>query len=149
MANELSDDVHHEISRICKNADQLVETGDFKTGREQYWIAFDLLPDPKEDWEAATWIMAAIGDSFFLQEDYEHARDAFMDAVRCPGGLGNVFIHLRLGESYYELGDEKRAADNLTRAYMAGGREVFGEEKPKYFALLEKILKPPTGQDRL
>ncbi len=149
MQQALPDEIHEEIKRICSDGDRLVKTGEFKTARERYWAAFDLLPEPREDWEAATWIVAAIGDSFYVQKDYLHARDAFMDAVRCPGGLGNVFIHMRLGECNLELGDERLAADDLTRAYMGGGREAFKDEDPKYFALLERLLEPPAGQDHL
>ena len=145
----MPDDIHDGVKQLCGEADDLADAGRFKEARDRYWAAFDLLPEPREDWEATTWIVAAIGDSFFLEKDYAHARDAFLDAVRCPGGLGNVFIHLRLGQCHYELGDERRAADNLTRAYMGGGREAFDQEDPKYFELLEQLLKPPAGQDRL
>jgi hypothetical protein len=29
-----------------------------------------LLPEPQTDWEAATWILAAIGDANFLGDDF-------------------------------------------------------------------------------
>jgi hypothetical protein len=29
------------------------------------WSAWDLLPEPQADWEAATWILGAIGDVNF------------------------------------------------------------------------------------
>ena len=64
-----------------------------------------LIPEPETEWEATTWLLASIGDMAFQRGKTEIARDAFMDAVRCPGGLGNVFIHMRLGECHFELGD--------------------------------------------
>jgi hypothetical protein len=149
VRDELPDEIHHQIQDICRKGDALAGRGEFREARKTYWTAFDLVPEPREDWNATTWILAAIGDSFFLERDFKHGVDAFSDAVRCAGGLGNVFIHLRMGECYFELGDEKRAADNLTRAYMGGGREVFAKEDPKYFRLLERVLKPPAGQGRL
>ena len=36
---------------------------------------------------------------------------------------GNPFLRLRLGQVQVELGALDEAADNLTRAYMGGGRE--------------------------
>ena len=36
--------------------------------------AWDLLPEPAVQWEAATWILAALGDVYFLSGDYEAAR---------------------------------------------------------------------------
>ena len=68
---------------------------------------------------------------------------------RCPGGLGNPFVHLRLGECCFDIGERDRAADELTRAYMGAGREIFAEEDPKYIEFLGTRIKPPVGQDRL
>jgi tetratricopeptide (TPR) repeat protein len=114
-----------------------------------YRDALMLVPKPAEEWEATTWILAAIGDLYFLEGKFEKSIRAFEDAVRCPGGLGNPFIHLRLGECYFELGDKERAANELTRAYMGNGREIFQKESPKYFQFLETRIKPSAGQTRL
>jgi hypothetical protein len=35
-----------------------------------------------------------------------------------------------------ELGDHDRAADELMRAYMGGGPDIFDEDDPKYLAFL-------------
>ena len=110
---------------------------------------YPLFQRTKTDYAETTWVISAIGDVLFLKRMFSESREAFEDAVRCPGGLGNIFIHLRLGECYLEIGDENRAVDELTRAYMGGGREVFKREDPKYFQYLERILKPPAGRDRL
>lgn len=72
-----------------------------------------------------------------------------MGAVRCPDGLGNLFIHLRLGECAFELGQISRAEDELTRAYMGAGREIFADEDPKYFKHLQTVLLPPPGESSI
>ncbi len=48
----------------------------------------------------------------------------------------NPAVHLRLGEVYFELENFEKAADELARAYMAEGKDVFEDEDPKYFAFL-------------
>jgi hypothetical protein len=62
-----------------------------------------------------------------------------------PDALGNPFLHLRLGQCRFELGDLDRAADELARAYMADGEDVFDGEDPKYLAFLKTRLQPPPG----
>lgn len=104
-----------------------------------------MLPDPKEQWPAALWILAAIGDANFLSGDFKAGRDNLSTAMRCPGGIGNPFVHLRLGECQFEIGNHDRAADELTRALMGGGEEIFDGEDPKYLAFLKGRLVPPTG----
>ena len=90
-------------------------------------------------------MLSAIGDALFQQGQFERARDAFTDAISCRGGLGNPFIHLRLGQIQLEIGTEAKAADELTRAFMGGGKEIFEREDPKYFAFLTTKLLPPPG----
>ena len=36
----------------------------------------------------------------------------------------------------FELGNEPRAADELMRAYMGAGPEIFADEDPKYIEFL-------------
>jgi tetratricopeptide (TPR) repeat protein len=126
---------------LCAQGDGLAAQKEFKQAFECYRDALNLVPEPVEDWEATTWILAAIGDLYFLMGNYEKAVRAFEDAVRCPGGLGNPFIHLRLGECHLELGHPERALDELLRAYMGGGRDVFQTEEPKYFEFLQSRVK--------
>ena len=78
----------------------------------------------------------AVGDANFLGGDYTAGRDNLSNAMRCPGAIGNPFIHLRLGQCQLELGNADRAADELMRAYMGGGEEIFDGQDPKYLAFL-------------
>jgi hypothetical protein len=57
--------------------------------------------------------------------------------VQCPKGLGNPYIHSRLGQLYLEQNNVDKAADELTRAYMGGGIDIFMEDDPKYLEFLE------------
>jgi tetratricopeptide (TPR) repeat protein len=140
----LPDSVHTEIEALCARGDEFAEAEKFVEALEAYWSAYDLLPDPPHQWEAATWILTAIGDANFLQRDFTAGCDNLSSVMHCPGAIGNPFIHLRLGQCQFELGDRDRAADELARAYMGGGSELFDEEDPKYFAFLKTVLKPPA-----
>ena len=98
------------------------------------------------EWEAATWILAAIGDANFLSGDYVAGRDNLLTAMRCPGAIGNPFLHMRLGQCQFELDAHDRAADELIRAYMGAGADIFKAEHPKYLTFLatraQDIPKP-------
>ena len=59
--------------------------------------------------------------------------------MQCPEAIGNPFIHLRLGQAQFELGDKEAAADELMRAYMGAGAEIFAEEAPKYLEYLATV----------
>lgn len=141
---ELSDEAHERIQDLCKQGDVLADADQYPAALQLYWAAWDLLPEPQTDWEAAIWILAAIGDANFLGGDYAAGRDNLSLAMHCPDAVGNPFLHLRLGQCQFELGDLDRAADELTRAYMGAGAEIF-EREDKYFAFLKTRIQPPPG----
>ena len=138
--------ISDKIDRLCEDGDVLAAEEDFRGALGKYQAAWGLLPEPKDQWEASTWILTALGDTHFLFKEYQSALSALTRAVRCPDGLGNPFIHLRLGQCQLETGNTDAAKDELTRAYMGAGREIFDEEDPKYFRLIESALSPPSGK---
>lgn len=139
--NELDGETYERIKELCARGDRSVELKQFETAFHFYRDALNLVPEPVEDWEATTWILAAIGDLHWHEGKIDKSLSAFEDAVRCPGGLGNPFIHLRLGQCSFELGELDRSADELARTYMATGLEILEQEDPKYLAFLRTRMK--------
>src|SRR5262245_23409101 len=72
---ELDDGVHERIQAFCAEGDALATEANYPAALKKYWAAWDLLPEPRTDWEAATWILAAVGDANFLSGDYAAGRD--------------------------------------------------------------------------
>jgi len=137
----IPDDIHAEISRLSQRGDQKAEAGQYGEALKEYEAAWELIPEPKGKWNAATWVLTAMGDAAYLSGDLDHALDAFSSAVKGPDGLGNPFIHLRLGQINFDLKNRDRAADELMRAYMGAGKDIFEEDDPKYFEFLKSRAK--------
>lgn len=138
---QLPDEVYQEISSLCKHGDELVEEGAFEQAKKSYVDALRLLPQEHREWEAATWIYVAIGDIHFRIGNYERAFKCFYNAVQCPKGLGNSYIHLRLGQLYFEHSNHDKSADELIRAYMSEGIDIFMEDDPKYLEFLKTRIE--------
>jgi len=134
---EMTDAVHDEITRLCEAGDQLAEQEKYLEAIAEYNKAWLLIPEEKNEWEASTWVLAAIGDACYLAGKKKTAREALEYAMVCPGGLGNPFLHLRLGQVLFDAGELDRAADELMRAYMGGGDEMFEHQDGKYMAFLK------------
>jgi tetratricopeptide (TPR) repeat protein len=148
-ATTLKPQVFAQAKAKADEGEKLLSIGDLDGAFDALDAAFSLLPDPKQQWNAAGWILVAMGECSFRRQRWKGAAAALQDSMICPGTLGNPWVHLRLGQARLELGEKDRAADELARAYMGGGREVFEGQDPKYFALVETVLKPPKGMDRL
>jgi len=137
----LSPDIQEEMDRLCGEGDQFLDEDNYDKALAAYGAAEKLIPEPKQDWEASTWIYTAIGDVFFCKEDYLEALKSYEFAVISPDGLGNPYIHLMLGECQFELGNLDKAGDELTRAYMGQGSDIFDDEDPKYFQFLKTRIQ--------
>jgi tetratricopeptide (TPR) repeat protein len=135
-ALELDEKTYKTIQAHCAAGDQLTRAQRYREAIAEYNRAWELIPRPKNDWEAATWVLAAIADASYLGGYKTSAREALEYAMTCPGAIGNPFLHLRFGQVLFDAGEHDAAADELIRAYMGGGRELFAAEDPKYLAFL-------------
>jgi hypothetical protein len=142
---EIPDATHIEIKALCAKGDALVQARKFTEAHGAYVAAMQLVPEPKEEFNAMTWILAALGDLCFQVKDFKQAAQVFSDAMHCANAIGNPFLHLRLGQAQWELGNHQRAADELCRAYMGAGKDIFAQEDPKYFEFLKSKVLPPAG----
>ena len=139
---ELEDKIYDELTAICEKGNVFADNEEYESALECFNEALKLLPQPYDEWEAATWIYASIGDMLYFMEDYEKCLDNFMEAMKCPDGLGNPFIYLRIGECFYHLGNMDKAKDFLLRAYMLEGEEIFKNDDGDafYFKVIEDIV---------
>jgi hypothetical protein len=140
----ISDDIQAEIDRLCAQGDADADCARYANALGAYWAAWDLLPEPKFECEAATWILAAVGDVNFLGGNFEAGRDNLCTVMHCPGAINIPFLHMRLGQCRYELGEHSGAVDELLRAYLVGGSSLFDDEDPKYLDCLAARPAPSS-----
>ncbi|MGV0104625.1 tetratricopeptide repeat protein [Nostoc sp. DSM 114167] len=138
---DIDDNSYSKILNFCKQGDTYAEQKEFAQAIESYHQAFDLIPEPFEAYAASTWVLTAIGESYLLMGDYENASHALQEAMYCPNAIGNPYIHLKLGQAQFELENFERAQDELARAYMIEGKEIFNDEDPKYYEYLKTFLR--------
>ena len=143
--NELPPAIAIQIQKLAAEGDDLAARSENEAAIEKYNVAWQLVPDPKNEWEASTWLLAAIGDSCFLSKFFTSGAEALRYATVCPGGFGNPFIHMRLGQCELELANHGAATEHLLRAYALEGKDIFSNEQPKYFAFLRSQAEPPVS----
>jgi tetratricopeptide (TPR) repeat protein len=133
----MNHETYKQIKILCTEGDELAEQEDYPAALKKFWNAFDLIPEPKTDWEASTWVLTAIGDVNYLNRDYQAGVDNLRSVMHCPGAIGNAFIHVRLGQCLFELEMFDQAANEFTRAYAIEGENIFKGDDPKYFQFLK------------
>lgn len=138
---ELDDQTYSQIQLFSAKGDDFADAGKYDEALGKYNSAWELIPEPRTEWEASTWVLTAIADVAFKAGYLTSAREALDYAMLCPGALGNPFIHLRRGQVLFEQGEGDVAVQELLRAYMGGGDEIFSEDDPKYFLFLRSRVE--------
>lgn len=127
-----------KIDKLCQEANSLIEELKYAKAEELLQQAWDLIPKPREEQYASTWIKTTIGDIHFLSDSYDSALEYFKYAYKCNEGFANPFINLRLGQCYFNLKQIDKAKEYLQRAYMLEGEDIFSNEPKFYFNLVDK-----------
>ncbi|MEJ5961962.1 tetratricopeptide repeat protein [Pedobacter immunditicola] len=138
---ELSDEQQKWINIYAQNGNDEIENENFEHAIGWFSKALEVIPEPKDKWEATGWLSASIGDACYYLQNYEEGISNLKRAYDVYGPEdANPFVLLRLGQCYFHLGEEEKAKDCLLQAYMLEGREMFDDE-PLYFDFLKSKTK--------
>jgi tetratricopeptide (TPR) repeat protein len=121
----LPPDVADKLDELSELGNELLDQGNALDAVKAWTEALELLPEPKTNWEAAEWLYASIGDTYFELKDYRHAQEALLDALNCSESSPSPFVLYRLGQVFVEQGEMDRGVDMLLRTYMLDGDSIF------------------------
>lgn len=125
--NQLTKKLRNKIDDICEQGDlAIIDFFDYDTAIEKYKEALELVPEPIEEYATTTWIYVAIGDAYYLNDNFDNAMEYFQKAVTLIDGE-SAFTLLRIGQCHQKNDDIEQAKDFLQRAYKLGGDETFVE----------------------
>jgi hypothetical protein len=134
-----------ELERFIDEGEAFIDGKQFPDALARFQAAWDVLPQPKTEQEPAVRLMAAIADCHFHLQNWEACHEAMQHALRCGASVADPFLRLRLGQSMYELGNEREAANWLVPVYLTEGRAPFAYDDPKYLEFFRDKLRPPEG----
>jgi len=144
---------------LVRQADQLAASGDYGTAVGHYSEAWEVICSdrPDHEIEEAFWLLMSWVNANFLAGEFREAHHLCIETfqVFADHGMvvGNPFFHLRAGQCDYELAppnepmsaEAASSVDNLSRALITGGPEIFEGEDPKYLEPILLLLQPPEG----
>ena len=90
---ELSDELYDRIEELSETGNEAMESEDYAKAISCFQEALDILPEPKEDWEAYLWLTGSIGDAHFMMGNYGKSLGVFRKCYN----IGAVsYTHLTL-----------------------------------------------------
>lgn len=136
---DLPDTVAQPLFECSQAGDEGLKQGEYADAVQHFQAALAVAPKASPPWEGTAWLLASLAEAYFFLGDYGPAYTALTQALHVPGALGTPFLHLRLGQVQFELGELQQAAAELKRAYQARGEEIFADEDDKYLEFLRSI----------
>jgi tetratricopeptide (TPR) repeat protein len=134
-----------EVKRLGNEANARMDEGRYVEAIALFRRGIEILPRPRHRWPEAEWFLAGIGDALWFLGLHLNAVPVWRD-ILLLNGLGNPFVHLRRGQTLYELGNHGEAANELMRALLLGGEPLFEEEPRKYWDFITARARPPKGR---
>ena len=138
----MSQALQTQLRQYCETGYQYYDKGDYKTAIRNFYSAWTLIPKPQTQWQESGWVLTALGDAYFKKGDYSNSCEALNSALHCPECDNNPFVHLRLGQSYFELNAIEDAKKHFQQVLDQQGKLLFEQEHSKY---LSSLLPPSNG----
>lgn len=140
MSTQSAAQLVHQVRMQCADAYALYDAGAYKEALRLFYQAWLLLPKPQTNYEAAGWVLTAIGDTYFRLEQYQQGKEALTSALYCPNTRNSAFAHLRLGQCLWELDQQDQARAALMQAYDIARMNIFATEDNKYYLAISELL---------
>jgi len=134
---ELTEQQQEWINNYAQKGNDEIENENFEHAIGWFTKALEVIPEPKDQWEATGWLSASIGDACYYLQRYEEGINSLQQAYKIYGpDDANPFVLLRLGQCYFHLGEMESAKAYLLQAYLLEGQDMF-EDEPLYFDFLK------------
>lgn len=133
----LPSNIEARIRAFCRAGYKAYDQQDFKQAIRLFFQAWNLLPKPQSQWQAAGWVLTALGDAYYQYGNYNSALEALNSALHCPKNSRNPFVYMRIAQSWYGLKQLETAKKALLKTVELGGESLLKKENSRYLTLLK------------
>lgn len=131
-------DLDAEIERLSEAGSQAMDDDDWQGAVDHWTAALEIIPAPRAEWTASTWLYTCLGDAYYAGDRLDEALDALGEALKCPEGTGSGFLWLRLGQVLVDAGEVETGKKALFSAHLLEGDEIF-ENAPNHLELIADL----------
>ena len=132
MTKALTLEIDSAITVERNKAHNYKKNYDYESAEIHYLKAWDLLPEPKYDWDVSQILIYRISDFYLEWKKFETAIEWAKQVFRTSPSASDGTPHIVFGKIYFESGNVDLALDNFIKAYEVAGKRAFEGEDPKY-----------------
>ncbi|EMS1065128.1 hypothetical protein [Providencia stuartii] len=131
--SEINMELEDKIVSIIEKGNLLSTNNDHHSALEAYHCAFNLLPEPKLEWEMlSAWLSGSFCSAYFNLSDFENAKMWAEAQLKATSSDIDTAPLTDLGMVYYELGQYDESYKYFNDAYNLGKARPFQERPKKY-----------------
>lgn len=130
---DLDEPLKSEVVELCHMAVEAQDEERYHASNRDLGKVLELLPEPKSDWKAYSWLLSNLADNHFEQDEFAEALERFNEVFEFDSNSNdNAYLCLRRGQCALESENEELAGMMLTRALELEGKELFEDEHSKF-----------------
>ncbi|HBX2114123.1 tetratricopeptide repeat protein [Klebsiella aerogenes] len=124
--------IESKVNSFVEKGNELHDDKKYAQALEQYKKAWNILPEPKPEWQVANWISANIFSAYFDLGDYNEAKKWGEMTLQTRGSEIDTAPSIDLGMVCYELEQFDEAYKYFNDAYSYGKERAFKGRPKKY-----------------
>ena len=137
---DLEPGLKEQVVELCQKGMEQAEIERYVPSNRTFQKVYDLLPEPKQEWKAYSWLRASVADNHFELKEYAEALVLIEEVLEIDAEYKtNAYIRMRRGQCYLELKRADEAKVELKIAYEMGGEEIFEDEYARYLKLATQL----------
>lgn len=131
--SQVNADLENRIIGIITEGNECDDNKEFKAAIDKYDEAYNILPEPKFEWEMlSAWLAGSYFNAYFSLGNFAEAKHWAVNELKYKGSDIDVGPLMDIGMASYELGQFDEAYENFNAAYMYGKERPFKEYPKKY-----------------
>jgi tetratricopeptide (TPR) repeat protein len=138
----LSDEISEKIDKLAIEGNAIFEEEKYVKAIDVFQEGLNLIPEPKENYEASLWFLVGIGEAYWFLDEYENSLSYWDQSLNVVTGNENIFVRFRKAQVLFELNRFKDAfLEFQTYAQLDKKQVFFLDEEEKYLKFFQKGSK--------
>lgn len=124
---QLDPAIYEQIQSLSAQGNTEIDQGHLNEAIALWQQALTLLPAPQNQWQAAFWLNASIGEAYYQLKQFDHAIAVLKEASLYPEAEDNPYPSYMIGKCYWRL-EHEHSVEYLITAYDLDGEGIFSAD---------------------
>lgn len=112
---ELSDNIYELITQLIDEGKEHCENDEYQSSTDKYKKAIRLLPNPRYEWEAFSWLTSSIGLNYMKLENWEDSFKFLNYSLLTSTETNDPLIWFSAGKALHKMNRQDESKNFLSK----------------------------------